>query len=138
MPSPLRPRWLLPLGLLLLAGFLFFTRLGAVGLFDADERAITKARLLPAPDNKIVPVDATWPRVTTGQAPVNGPLNTFLVAGQCGYNTDGEKLAIASSKLERKWTSFTVCDAKTDQLGLFASPSYGIPGPLNRAAMRSA
>ncbi len=43
MPSPLRPRWLLPLGLLLLAGFLFFTRLGAVGLFDADEPAYAVA-----------------------------------------------------------------------------------------------
>jgi len=43
VPSPLRPRWLLPLGLLLLAGFLFFTRLGAVGLFDADEPAYAVA-----------------------------------------------------------------------------------------------
>ncbi|HEY7676021.1 MAG TPA: glycosyltransferase family 39 protein [Candidatus Methylomirabilis sp.] len=43
MPRLPRSAWLSLLGVSLLAGFLFFTRLGAVGLFDADEPAFAVA-----------------------------------------------------------------------------------------------
>ena len=43
MPRIPRPAWLSLLGILLLAATLFFTHLGAVGLFDADEPAYAVA-----------------------------------------------------------------------------------------------
>ena len=65
-----------------------------------------------------------WKVVSTRQEDLEGPLSTYLVAGQFGYLPAEEKMAIATSRGDRKWTTIEIRDAKTDQ-PLFHIPDDG-------------
>ncbi len=97
---------------------------GVLRLADANDVALKNITIGLGPSEVNDPGARSWPDADTGQEPLAGPIATYLIASQIGYNTSEEKLAIATSLRERAWKSVEIRDAATDKT-VYTVPTDG-------------
>ena len=96
----------------------------AVRLVGEGDLAMKGLAIVPSPDGKAETDARLWKAVDIGQAALDGPVSTYLVASQIGYVPSESKLAIATSLRQKAWTAIEIRDAKTDAVA-FAIPKDG-------------
>lgn len=100
---------------------------------DRQDRPIAGLQLDRAPAGKEAK-GREWRRVDTGQKKLAGPLGTSLVADQIGYHPAEEKLAIATSRGDRTWTTVELREAQGDK-PVFRIPQDG--GAIERMGFQA-
>ncbi|MDQ2731843.1 MAG: glycoside hydrolase family 9 protein, partial [Armatimonadota bacterium] len=97
---------------------------GVVRLADMGDNPLAALPIRLTPTGVTEPDASTWKAVNTGQAAPEGPISTYLVASQIGYDPREGKLAIATSLRARTWTSIEIRDAVSDKT-VFTVPKDG-------------
>lgn len=97
---------------------------GVVRLADNGDYPLQHLTISLSPNGVSGSGAGAWKAVNTGQTAKEGPISTYLVASQIGYDPREGKLAIATSLRTRTWKSIELRDAATDNT-VFTIPKDG-------------